>query len=328
MTTLDALLSRLRRLLVLTAILVLLGAGTATAYWTARAQVTEAASAAHVGLEQTLSTRDGGSSLATTYSTDALTAAGTVTLENTGSREGTYSLAISPAEASDATLAAALRISAAPHTDGAGCVAGSAESGGPTGVLPFAATGQLDAGESIELCVQTSLAARDLPRFAGEELSLQIDSTLTYAEADAWRVEAPTEHVTQRVEADQRPSVEEMTPGTNGEPHYLELSFSPYSGTANPNAVKYRVFLAHEDTPEVRVPYSGGALSGYYPTVQISNTSTDFRDFVESDEGGLGNTWVYVEHRPPSEDWSVVAVGKIHTVQEQWWVGAYYGWQE
>lgn len=146
--TLSAMTDRLRRLAVATLLLVLLGAGSAAAYWTAQATAHSRATAASVGLEQALPLTGGSSPLAGTYSAEELALAGTVTITNTGSRAAEYTLEVAPGQASSPVLPAAVQIAAAPVTRALDCSPQAAQSGARTGTAEVGLSlhGELAAG--------------------------------------------------------------------------------------------------------------------------------------------------------------------------------------
>lgn len=304
--------ARARWIAVLTALMVFAGAGAAAAYWTAQVQVRDTASAATPGLEQKL-LPEGQPSLSTIYSVEEPTAAGLLSVTNTGTREADYTLTVS-AE-SDSDLASAIQVAAAPVGIDGECTPqtalDNAQRGDLSAPFTFHGTSLIEADESIAVCIQTSLAAEDVAAFAEDEVELQVSSALIYAKGEEWKREAPAESVVQSVEPDASSGVEEMTCG-GFPPDYLELAFSqPSDGLKG--RVEYRVFLAHEDTPDTPFEFEARDLSGYYTKVQVPHNSHDLLEFARSQYGGLGNTWVHVEQKIDGEQtWTPIAFYQMH----------------
>lgn len=320
--------ARARWIAVLTALLVFAGAGAAAAYWTAQVQVQNTASAATPGLEQKL-LPEGQPSLSTIYSVEEPTAAGLVSVANTGTREADYTLTVSAG--SDSDLAAAIQVAVAPVEIDEECTPQTALDNAQRGDLsdPFTFTGTslIDADESILVCVQTSLAAEDVAAFAEDEVELQVSSALIYAKGEEWKRDAPAEDVVQSVAPDASSGVEEMF-CKDSEGWNLFLEFSEDADDSLKNDIRYRSFLAHEHSPDVRFPYSNVPMSGWHTVEQIPADHPDLVEFRESSNGGLGNAWLYVERKlPGEEEWTPVAAGKFHTVQADWHVAVRCGWQ-
>lgn len=501
--------ARARRLIVITMLLALTGAGAAAAYWTVTTQLSASTSAASVGLEQQLLPAGSDSPLTATYTAESPSAAGTIALTNTGSRAAEYALTVKTSSASAEDLPAALQLTAGLVEAGQECAAGSDLKDLRTGALPLEIAGTLIADETVDVCLQTEFAAEDIVAFADEQIVLAVSSSLTYAEGDDWTVGAEPVTITQTVgphesaepgepgdpqepggpekpetpgapgggdftsdaaryqlsldgacvqlthfdsirgialhancgqwesewrvtdagdgtfhidwannetpgmlqqtrwtatgagrsvtlsdaatgndaqrwnitavsesqhrfesvaypghyltvggglwnagDANPRrlilePSVDhaiqgigferigdpfrevEQMSGSGNEPWHVDLTFSQNTGYEK--EISYRVFLAREDTPDVRVAYPQGALEGAYPTVQL-NRDSGLREYVNSADGGVGNTWVHVEQKLPGGDWTPAAVGKVHitptTPQDQSVLGVHNGWQE
>ena len=304
---------RTRWIMCLIVVLFLAGTTGAAAYWTAQTPVEGTATAATVGLDQDLLPAADDPDASATYSAETLTLSRSVAITTTGNREAAARLDVRPASQSSSGLSSALSVTIAPVANRAQCSPGAASSGASTGSLPLTYDGKLAAGATVVLCVQTSLAPSDVASWGGEQTELTLASTLTYATGDAWTLQGPTETITQHVkQAEKNPfdDAEKMT--CSGNDWYIETSFSSLAQQDQKQRVEYRVFLAHERTPDVRVAFTARDISGYYTAVQLPVQSLE--PFVRSSEGGLGNTWVYVEQRMAGEQtWSPAAVATINT---------------
>lgn len=488
--------ARARRLLVVVLVLVLTGAGAAAAYWTATTQLRTTASAATTGLEQQVLPSEGESPLGITYTSETSTAAGAVSLTNTGSRAAEYTLTVHATTTHAEALTSALQLAAGALAEGRNCTHEISLATSGTGATPLTVTGSLGAGGTIDLCLQTTLPADAAAEHPDATLSLSLTSSLRYAEGDAWTVTAGPATITQTVgprESTPEQPEEPALPGagdfvsdgarytlvldqayiqstnihgvqgialhpTAGQwesqwriteagdgAHYIDLAnneakpesprtrwtateegtgvvlaapqrdqdaqkwiiseVGPHGyrieslarpgyvvtvgaglwnstdshprrltlapvgdqndqaiafervGTPFPEIeqmkpegsgpwsfalaftanvqyeaeVSYRVFLAPEDTPEARTAYSPHAVNGWDPKVQFASNSSVLREYAESAEGGLGNTWVHVEQKLPGGEWTPVAVGKIHISptadKNSQSIGVYPGWR-
>lgn len=156
-----------------TALSLLSGATAAYAVWSAITSVSSTASTATVTVGHALS----GSTLAVTYSSATSAAAGVVTITNTGTRDGTYSLAISATSASS-TLRAAVDVAVGTT---ASCTTTATLTSPVTGT--FAATvtktGSLASGASVALCVKTSMSTSNMSANPAATLAATISSSIT-----------------------------------------------------------------------------------------------------------------------------------------------------
>lgn len=313
---------RTRWIAVLVALLTFAGTGVAAAYWTAEAQVDDTASTAAVGLEQEL-VHEGESSLSTTYTADNLTAAGLVSVANTGTREAGYTLTVSAV--SDSDLAEAIQVVLAPVGLPEQCTPQATLENAKLGSVSDPLTGSLDKeGGKALVCVQTSLAGDKIVEFAEQAIALEVSSALVYAEEakEAEWTPIVAEIVTQSV-ADERP-ICAREPQT-----YLRFALpSPPEGQAG--SVEYRVFFAHKDTPDNRESIVLDNLSGYHPVIDLEYTMLE--PFVESPNGGIGDTWVYAEQKLDDEQtWTAIASFQIHTfhsgTEQHDQLRMYCGWQ-
>lgn len=189
MTTRRLLAARAKLIAAVTTLLILLGAGGAAAYWTASATLESSASAATLGVTQ-LDRLDG---LATEYTAGALTTAGVTTLRNDGTAPGRYTLTVS-AQSSTA-LTRALTVSISQVASAEQCTPGAALSPLAQGALTpsaptLSARGDLAAksaaGDSVVLCVRTSLPAQSVFLLGGEKAGLTVTSSLRYADGERW----------------------------------------------------------------------------------------------------------------------------------------------
>ncbi len=166
--------NRLALIAGLTTLLLAAGSGAAYAWWVTSASVGSTATTASVGVTHALS----GSTLDVIYdnAVNAMAAVGVVTITNTGSREGTYSLAISATSAS-ATLRSAVTVEVGTT---ASCTTTATLSGVVTGT--FAATvtktGAVAAGASVVLCVRTSMTAANITANGTASLAATIASSV------------------------------------------------------------------------------------------------------------------------------------------------------
>lgn len=327
---------RLRRVLVVTILLVLLGAGSAAACWTAQARVEAGAEAASIGLEQSLLLEEGTSPLAGTYSAENLMLAGSVSIANTGTREAIYSLAVHPGSATSSALPAALRITAAPVSSAQECSPRAPLDSARTGILEGGAVleGEVGAGASITVCVQTSLTAADHAALADGQLELMITSSLAYAKAAHWQIQADQAmSIIQAVEAAPpvEDTLEEMICRADG-PWEPQLEFSREENEKDRNPIKYRMFISPASHPEKRIPLAYKPTKGWYTVVHLSNTASEMKELVGSEHGGYGNAWLHVEKKLPGRtDWTPAAQGKFHTTpttpEDANAMGVYCGWQ-
>src|SRR5699024_1454777 len=145
--------------------------------------------------------------------------------------------------------------------------------------------------ETILVCVRTTLSPEHRSALAGTAVDLELTSSLAYADAEQWTIDATTPStVQQSVEEDPVAEAVPMTPhGSDG--WYLEQRFPQNSG--HQGSTTYRVFLAQESSPTDRVAYSE-APNGWDTVVRFRHGSPEIMSFVNSPAGGDGNTWVYV----------------------------------
>lgn len=196
---------RLRLVAAVSVILVLVGGSGATAYWTGQTQAQEQASAAATGLQVQVLPSVATTPLAVTYTAQNLTAAGAVTIRNTGSRAAASALVLTAQSPTDSRLPAAVRVAVAPIIAAADCTPQRVLSAPTTGTLSastaLTASGTLAAGATATLCIQTSIASGDAATLASQSLRVAVAATLTYAAAPGWVASSPVSVVTQAVGA-------------------------------------------------------------------------------------------------------------------------------
>ncbi len=301
--------------------LVLAGGSGAAAYWSAQASVPATASTARIGLAQTAAT----STLAGAYSSTALRFAGSITVQNTGSRGAAYTVALTPSSATVAGLPGAIAVAAAPVANTAACTATTALSSPQAGTASaFAATGTIPAGGTVVLCVQTSMTTANVSAFAGASTVMRLRASLEYAPTAAWRLSGAEAAFTQSVSA--APAGSPMT-CTDGGGWTLDLHFAEDTMS---HSIRYRYFLARETSPAVRVPFTPDAeASPWWPVVQLSPGNASLRSFLTSPDGGMGNTWVFVERSANgnSGPWVQVAHGRFSSATSPEGLRTWCGWR-
>ena len=159
--------------LALSAVLALTGASVSYALWSTSVAVTSTASTATVTVGHALT----GSTLAVTYGPTTTAAVGVITITNTGTRDGSYSLALTATSASSTMRAAtAVEVGTA-----ASCTTTATLTGAVTGT--FAATvtktGTIAAGASVALCVRTSMTAANVTANASATLAASAATSIT-----------------------------------------------------------------------------------------------------------------------------------------------------
>ncbi|WP_309068412.1 hypothetical protein [Microbacterium sp.] len=193
-----------RRILIaaLATFLTLAGAGTASGYWSAGDRVSGTAKAATVGIAQTVHPTPATTPLKTTYSASSLTAAGAVSVANTGSREGSYTLTVRATSASASGLPAAIGVAIAAVSSAEACTPTTALSSPATGRLststPFTYSGTVPAGKTVVLCVKTSMSSNDASTYANQSAQLAMQSRLAYGNG-AWTQSAASVSFAQSV---------------------------------------------------------------------------------------------------------------------------------
>lgn len=194
---------RVTLIAVLAAALTLVGGGGAVAYWSVTAQLEAAAVTATIGLTQTVHPDAASTPLNVTYSAANLTAAGAVTVVNTGSREADYRIALTTQSQTAAGLPAAISAAVAPVADAASCTPTTMLSAPQTGTLSstgaFSAGGEVAAGATLVLCVQTSLSATGATTHQNASTVLALQTQLEYAPLAAWTLTGTSVVFTQSV---------------------------------------------------------------------------------------------------------------------------------
>lgn len=173
--------------------------GISWAAWTAFDSASSTAQAASVGVTQVIS----GSTLDTfSYSSTTTRAVASVTVTNTSTREGNYTLAVSGVAAPGTTDAAAFLAAVAVEIGTAGSCTTGATLGSPsTGTLAATTsyTGALAAGASVVLCVRTTMTTAGITAHAGKELTGTIAASIAVG---TWTSSAAPASFAQEVAAD------------------------------------------------------------------------------------------------------------------------------
>lgn len=318
--------ARLRRLLVLAMALMMLGTASAAAYWTAQAQAGTRATAATVGLEQTLLPAGGTSPLAGDYGTSS-TLAGAVRATNSGSRAAVPALTVRAAGTSSPALTGALRIAVGVLTDSASCTPQTVLAGARTGALGTRITlpeHTVAPGTAAVLCVQTTLPAASGGSTV-QRLDLELTSSLAYAEGTRWTVDASTPiAVTQTIAADTSAGAQPMTPGGQQDGWYLSMAFPQNAGKQG--STTYRASLAWAESPGTRVSYASPP-TGWDTEVRFNHGSAPVRAFTATRADGTGNAWLYVEMSTDGgRSWTPAAVGTLRFATDASTVKIYAGW--
>lgn len=167
----------------LTAVLALTGASVSWALWATSATVGSTASTATVTVGHALT----GSTLAVTYSATTTAAVGVITVTNSGTRSGTYSLALTATSAS-ATMRAATTVEIG---TAASCTTTATLTGAVSGNFSAAVTktGTLAAGASVALCVRTSMSLVNIAANASASLSATAATSIAVG---TWSASAAT----------------------------------------------------------------------------------------------------------------------------------------
>lgn len=327
MTAARAIALRAKLIAAVTTALILLGAGGAAAYWTASAQLEGSATAAELGITQTDPLM-----LETVYDSGSLKAADTVTVHNTGTAAAELSVVVRAQ--GDTALPTALRVTVAETSDAQSCGTGAALAQPLTGGSGLTYAGTLGAGESIDLCIRTSIPARAVFRHAGEQARVSVTSTLTYADGAQWsRTSSGTtgRPLPQSVRKDPAAGVPQMTCRERDvldASTWYSLRFS-YAGAEGAQTREYRAYLFRDgkilDIPRSTTTFR---VSGSSVTAQIPD------DELVKIGGDLGvwqsvNARVVVETRTSGQnEWTTAATGKIRV--EGFLIAsndAYCGWK-
>ena len=157
----------------LSAALVFTGAGVAYGVWSTTASVGSTASTATVSVSHVLS----GSGLAATYSGTTTAAVGVISVTNTGTRAGTYALALT-ATSTSSTMRAATTVEVG---TAATCTTSATLTSAVTGNFSATVTktGAIAAGASVVLCVRTSMTVANVTANASATLAASAASSIT-----------------------------------------------------------------------------------------------------------------------------------------------------
>lgn len=312
MKTLSALAVRAKRVAVLGLVLVGIGAGAATAYWTASDEVHGSVSSAAVGMSQTASFDP-----TTVYSAGRLTAADTVTVTNDGTAPARVT---SAARVEGGSLPISIELSVADRHE---CT--------PTGSVGASRSLELadplPPGESVTLCVRTALAPRAVFSHVGQSSRIAVTSTLTYAAGNSWTV---SRSVNAGQEVDSNPE-SGLPPVTCRERDLLNsatwysLRFS-YSGKSSPLSGGLRAYGMYGETvkelksSDVTFTVDGGVVTAQVTDDALRSLVGDLRN------GNTANARVVVEQRTSDGAWVPAAVGKLHVQGKLITDEAYCGW--
>ncbi|MCC9053340.1 hypothetical protein LOK55_03285 [Microbacterium sp. F2E] len=175
------------------------------------------------------------------------------------------------------------------------------------------------------------MTSANIATYAGGSADLGLRARLEYAASDAWRVSGTAVAFTQTVSEAFTPTGTSMVPTCNASsgPWYIDMNFPPNVGQqAN---TTYRAWFAREATPTTRVLYprnnAGDAPNGWYPYVQLSWSDSRIASYLNSANGGVGNSWVFVQQSVSGGAWTYVAYGKGRIVREGNDPRLYCGWQ-
>lgn len=310
MTVMRSITARAKFVAALTALLIVIGAGSAAAYWTASAQLSGEASAAKAGITQTDPLN-----LKTVYNSGNLKAADTVTIQNTGTAPAALSVTVTAQ--GGAKLPSVLRFAIAKKPGTTDCGPHTALERPFIGGIGLMYSGTLEAGESIDLCVRTSIPARSVFGLAGEQTGIAVTSTLKYADGDNWSTSSSGKGgapFAQSVQGDPAAGVPAMTCREReilDSSTWYSLRFS-YAGTDSSAGGEFRAYLLHGDRI-IDIPRSKTTFH-----VSGKTVSTQIADSELVKIGGDVGVWqsvnarVIVEKKTAGqEEWTTAATGKI-----------------
>jgi len=193
------------------AFLTVAGAGIAYAATTSPLDLDVSAAGAHTGITVPSETVTTGLGAGYDEAAGVFANAGALTVTNTGDREATYRLTIQPSS-STATLPAAIQVAVGTVATTGACTTTVALTNAQTGALGSGDTAQdflytsetvptkLAPGESIVLCVKTSIEASAIGGFGATSIDLSLTADLRYATGAAWTATADPIQVTQHIE--------------------------------------------------------------------------------------------------------------------------------
>lgn len=298
MKTLSALAVRAKRVAVLGLVLVGIGAGAATAYWTASDEVHGSAGAASVGITQTKPLK-----LEKTYNAGALIAADAVTITNTGEREASVKSTVSAADGQ--TLSSALVMRVAEVASAEACTPGAGLTGavmGGTG-LSYVPLKKLPAGQSIIVCVQTFLTPQKLFSLPSGSAKVSVTSTLTFAQGAKWKL-SETADVSQHLATDRASGAPVATcTGDSTWRNYDELTFGLKRDFAS-GATDVRAFIV-QDGQISELAGSAITVNRAARTVIISEET------LRAHRKGLGHAQVVITQGEVTGIRTVAGLGRI-----------------
>lgn len=310
MTTTTAHRPHRRWVLLLIALMLLAGTGTASAYWTARTGLEGRASAASVGLEQTLLPTAQTTPLATAFSTTRRATAGAVSLRNTGTRAATYTTTFRSTGSSNPQLAGAITVRVGTVSSAEACTPTATLGSPKTATLPpgssLQLTGQLDPGAKAVLCVQTEMTLGGTIAHAGKQRTLEVTSSLTYAQGSGWSVQKQAPGILQSVDSQPFRGLSKMS-----------CTRLPLSARADLRLThsydskgEYRVQLLRDDGREtlVEFPASFSGLINH----DLGVADRNIAPVVQAQ--GTGTTWVILEKKTAGT-WAMVDYGRVDIIR-------------
>jgi hypothetical protein len=302
---------RLKLVAAVTALLILIGAGSAAAYWTAAAQLDGKASAARTQVSQ----MDDLDDLAIEYTAGALTTAGTTTIRNDGTAPGRYTLTV--AAKMSTALARALTVSISEVATAEECAPESLLSPLVEGSLSpsdlrLSAEGDLAAdgadGDTVILCVRTSLPTQAVFLLGDEQANISVTSSLSYADGEQWTV-SPSEEVggtiLQSVAGDPVDDSTRMTCERNGASIWATANFSKRGDLSGSTFQPYMII----EGERVDLAHSKAQIDTRSQRVDVRITRGDINAANIFDRPG--NYWVVVEQQSDDGTLTVFGAGKF-----------------
>jgi hypothetical protein len=176
-----------------------------------------------------------------TYSAGTLWAADAVTITNTGNRDASVQTTVSAANSQDLSKALDVRIAEVASAEA--CTPQAGLTGAVTGGigLSYAPQKKLPAGQSIIVCVQTSLTPQKLFSLPAGSAQVSVTSRLTYATGAEWTLSEKAD-VSQRLATDRASGAPETTCNRRIDWSGYELTFGLKRGFTS-GATDVRVFI-------------------------------------------------------------------------------------
>jgi len=137
---------------------------------------------------------------------EAYATAGAVTIQNTGTRDASYRLTVTPHDATAPTMPAQISIAVGSVANPAACTTAATLGDQQTGTLAssfaYDSVGipvKLAPGQSVVLCVRTEFDDGTIGSFGETSVQLDITAELVYAAGESWTVTDAAATVTQNV---------------------------------------------------------------------------------------------------------------------------------